>query len=58
MILGGAVAGQGDISLPLILAITWLAAFLGDSVSFMLGRGSAAASSSATARGCGSPRSA
>jgi membrane protein DedA with SNARE-associated domain len=37
VILGGAVAGQGDISLPLILAITWLSAFLGDSVSFMLG---------------------
>ena len=29
VLLGGAVAGQGDISLPLILAITWLAAFLG-----------------------------
>ena len=37
MLLGGAVAGQGDISLPLILAITWLSAFLGDTVSFMLG---------------------
>ena len=37
VILGGAVAGQGDISLPLIMAITWLSAFLGDSVSFMLG---------------------
>ena len=37
VLLGGAVAGQGDISLPLILAITWLAAFLGDTVSFMLG---------------------
>ena len=37
VILGGAVAGQGDISLPLILGITWVAAFAGDSVSFMLG---------------------
>jgi membrane protein DedA with SNARE-associated domain/membrane-associated phospholipid phosphatase len=37
VILGGAVAGQGDISLPLILAITWFAAFAGDSVSFALG---------------------
>jgi undecaprenyl-diphosphatase len=37
VILGGAVAGQGDISLPLILGITWLSAFLGDSVSFTLG---------------------
>jgi membrane protein DedA with SNARE-associated domain/membrane-associated phospholipid phosphatase len=37
VMLGGAVAGQGDISLPLILAITWLCAFAGDSVSFLLG---------------------
>ena len=37
VLLGGAVAGQGDISLPLILAITWLSAFLGDTVSFLLG---------------------
>lgn len=37
VLLGGAVAGQGDVSLPLILAITWLAAFLGDTVSFLLG---------------------
>ena len=37
VMLGGAVAGQGDISLPVILAITWLCAFAGDTVSFMLG---------------------
>ncbi|MGZ5315998.1 MAG: bifunctional DedA family/phosphatase PAP2 family protein [Solirubrobacterales bacterium] len=37
VLLGGAVAGQGDISLPLILGITWLSAFCGDSVSFVLG---------------------
>jgi membrane protein DedA with SNARE-associated domain/membrane-associated phospholipid phosphatase len=37
VMLGGAVAGQGDISLPVILAITWLCAFAGDSLSFMLG---------------------
>ena len=37
VMLGGAVAGQGDISLPLILAITWACAFAGDSVSFLLG---------------------
>ena len=37
VLLGGAVAGQGDISLPLILGITWLASFLGDTVSFTLG---------------------
>ena len=37
VLLGGAVAGQGEISLPLILAVTWLCAFAGDTVSFMLG---------------------
>jgi membrane protein DedA with SNARE-associated domain/membrane-associated phospholipid phosphatase len=37
VMLGGAVAQQGDISLPLILAITWLCAFMGDSLSFLLG---------------------
>jgi membrane protein DedA with SNARE-associated domain/membrane-associated phospholipid phosphatase len=37
VMLGGAVAQQGDVSLPLILGITWLCAFAGDSASFMLG---------------------
>jgi len=37
VLLGGAVAANGDISLPLIIAITWIAAFSGDSVSFLLG---------------------
>lgn len=37
VMLGGAVAGQGVISLPLIMAITWASAFLGDTVSFLLG---------------------
>jgi undecaprenyl-diphosphatase len=37
VMLGGAVASHGDISLPVIIAITWLAAFTGDSVSFLLG---------------------
>ena len=37
VMLGGAVAQQGDVSLPVILAITWFAAFCGDSVSFLLG---------------------
>jgi membrane protein DedA with SNARE-associated domain/membrane-associated phospholipid phosphatase len=37
VLLGGAVAANGDISLPLIIAVTWLAAFSGDSVSFLLG---------------------
>jgi membrane protein DedA with SNARE-associated domain/membrane-associated phospholipid phosphatase len=37
VLLGGAVAANGDISLPLIIAITWIAAFSGDSASFFLG---------------------
>jgi membrane protein DedA with SNARE-associated domain/membrane-associated phospholipid phosphatase len=37
VLLGGAVASQGDISLPVIIAVTWVSAFAGDSVSFMLG---------------------
>jgi membrane protein DedA with SNARE-associated domain len=37
VMLGGAVASQGDISLPVIIGVTWLSAFLGDSVSFLLG---------------------
>ena len=37
VMLGGAVAQQGDISLPVLIAITWLCAFAGDSASFMLG---------------------
>ena len=37
VILGGAVAGQGEASVWLMIAITWFAAFAGDSVSFYLG---------------------
>jgi membrane protein DedA with SNARE-associated domain/membrane-associated phospholipid phosphatase len=37
VMLGGAVASQGDVSLPVIIAITWFSAFLGDTVSFLLG---------------------
>lgn len=38
VLLGGAVAGQGDISLPLILGVTWLAAFLAPSAPSNLRR--------------------
>jgi undecaprenyl-diphosphatase len=38
VIFGGVVAGQGAISLPLMLAVAWLAAFLGDSTGFSIGR--------------------
>src|SRR4029450_7779964 len=37
VLLGGAVAANGDVSLPVIIAITWLAAFSGGSVSLLLG---------------------
>jgi membrane protein DedA with SNARE-associated domain/membrane-associated phospholipid phosphatase len=38
VILGGAVAGQGETSIVLTVGVVWAAAFAGDSVSFMLGR--------------------
>jgi membrane protein DedA with SNARE-associated domain len=38
MLLGGAVAGQGAISVYLLIAIAWFAAWLGDTTSFFLGR--------------------
>jgi membrane protein DedA with SNARE-associated domain/membrane-associated phospholipid phosphatase len=38
VMLGGAVAAQGDISLPLIVGVAWFCAWAGDSVSFMIGQ--------------------
>jgi membrane protein DedA with SNARE-associated domain len=38
VLLGGAVAGQGETSIVLTVGIVWAAAFAGDSVSFLLGR--------------------
>jgi membrane protein DedA with SNARE-associated domain/membrane-associated phospholipid phosphatase len=38
VILGGAVAGQGETSVILTIGIVWVCAFAGDSVSFLLGR--------------------
>jgi membrane protein DedA with SNARE-associated domain/membrane-associated phospholipid phosphatase len=38
VILGGAVAGQGETSIVLTIGVIWGAAFLGDSTSFWLGR--------------------
>jgi membrane protein DedA with SNARE-associated domain/membrane-associated phospholipid phosphatase len=38
MLLGGAVAGQGEISLYLLLAIAWFSAWAGDTTSFFVGR--------------------
>jgi membrane protein DedA with SNARE-associated domain/membrane-associated phospholipid phosphatase len=38
VILGGAVAGQGAISVYVTIAVVWFAAWAGDSVSFLIGR--------------------
>ena len=37
VILGGVIAGQGEINVTLLLALTWLSAFLGDTTSFAIG---------------------
>jgi undecaprenyl-diphosphatase len=38
MLLGGAVAGQGEIDIYLLIAIAWFAAWMGDTTSFFIGR--------------------
>ena len=38
VILGGAVAGQGETSIVLTIGVVWASAMAGDSVSFLLGR--------------------
>src|SRR3954451_1887921 len=38
VLLGGAVAGQGDTSVVLTIGVVWACALAGDSVSFLLGR--------------------
>ena len=38
VILGGAVAGQGETSVILTIALVWAAAFAGDTVSYLIGR--------------------
>src|SRR5919109_4690645 len=38
VILGGAVAGQGETSIVLTIGVVWFGALAGDSVSFVLGR--------------------
>jgi membrane-associated protein len=38
VVLGGVVAAQGDVSLPLMLLLVWMAAAAGDFASFLLGR--------------------
>ena len=38
VLVGGVIAGQGEISLMLLIGIVWACAFLGDSASFFIGR--------------------
>lgn len=38
VIVGGVVAGQGEIDIRLLIGLVWFAAFAGDSVSFYFGR--------------------
>jgi membrane-associated protein len=38
IVLGGVVAAEGDVSLPVILLVAWAAAALGDLASYLLGR--------------------
>jgi membrane-associated protein len=38
LVLGGVVAAHGEVSLPLMIAVAWSAAALGDLASFLLGR--------------------
>jgi undecaprenyl-diphosphatase len=38
VIAGGVIAGQGEISLTLLIGIVWACAFLGDTTSFFIGR--------------------
>ena len=38
MLLGGAVAGQGVINVYILIGIAWLAAWAGDTTSFLIGR--------------------
>jgi undecaprenyl-diphosphatase len=38
VVIGGVVAGQGVIDIRLLIGLVWFAAFMGDTVSFFLGR--------------------
>jgi undecaprenyl-diphosphatase len=38
VVVGGVVAGQGEIDIRLLIGLVWFAAFMGDSVSFWLGQ--------------------
>ena len=51
MIVGGLVAGQGEISLLALIAIVWVCCVLGDLTAYELGRARAASGCSSTASG-------
>lgn len=38
VVVGGVVAGQGEIDIRLLIGLVWFAAFMGDTVSFWMGR--------------------
>jgi undecaprenyl-diphosphatase len=57
VIVGGLVAGQGKISLIVLIGVVWACAVLGDLTSYALGRRLGRAWLIATAPGCRSPRS-
>jgi undecaprenyl-diphosphatase len=57
MLVGGLVAGQGEIDVLRLIGLAWTAAVAGDVTSFMLGRRLGGSSSCATARRSPSPRS-
>ena len=56
VVIGGVIAARGDLALPLLIALVWGGAFAGDMLSFFIGRRSAAAFSTRTARACASAR--
>ena len=58
MLLGGAVAGQGEIDIYLLIAIAWFAAWAGDTTSFFIGRRLGRDFVLSTGRGSGSATSA
>ena len=49
VVLGGVLAGRGQMELPLLVAVVWAAAVAGDVCGFLLGRGLDGPSSRATA---------
>ena len=57
IVVGGAVAERGQVGLPALIGLVWVAAVGGDVVSFFLGRRFGRPSSRPMARACGFPPS-